>query len=114
VTICSGYSLTPTVGCSANFQGAGASAASSSTAPVQATARRLEKILGLDSAKGSGGNSAKAGADRKNTPVKTGGKDQKGNAEKPKAESPSQPAPAGKGTTGGDGLVDYLLGGAGQ
>jgi phospholipid/cholesterol/gamma-HCH transport system substrate-binding protein len=121
VTICSGYSLTPTVGCSANFQGAGASAASSSTAPVQATSRRLAKILGLESGKSSQGNAdkAKAGADKNSTPVKSGGKDTNGGDAKPKSESPSRPAPqpapaAGKGTTGDDGLVDYLLGGAGQ
>jgi ABC-type transporter Mla subunit MlaD len=121
VTICSGYSLTPTVGCSANFQGA-SSASASSTAPVKATARRLAKILGLDSGKG-GSKKAKAGsgAAQQNVSSKGSSKDTtSGDAKaKPKEQAPSKPLPqpspaAGKGTTGGDGLVDYLLGGAGQ
>src|SRR4029453_7065757 len=70
VRICSGYSITPTAGCSANFQQPGASAASGSTAPVQATARRLAKILGLDSGKGSGKTADKA-HQNESTPVKT-------------------------------------------
>jgi hypothetical protein len=126
VTICSGYSITPTVGCSANFQGAGASSASSSTASVQATSRRLAKILGLDPDKGgqdkssgSGSGSGNGGGVRHESAPLNGKGASGGGESKPKASSPSQPPPktppaAGQGDGNGDGLVDYLLGGAGK
>jgi ABC-type transporter Mla subunit MlaD len=51
VTICSGYAITPTSGCSANFAPAGASSASGATArssaSTRATTRGLLDLLGL-------------------------------------------------------------------
>ena len=47
VTICSGYALTPTAGCSANFQAASSSSAASSSAAPKATASGLLDLLGL-------------------------------------------------------------------
>jgi ABC-type transporter Mla subunit MlaD len=123
VTICSGYAITPTVGCSANFQRA-SSAAASSRAPVRATSRRLARLLGYDlkrdrakakkdsrTADGDGGGEeapkAPAGKEKAPTEAET----------EAKAESPSRPAPkrppaAGREDGGsGDALLDYLLGG---
>jgi ABC-type transporter Mla subunit MlaD len=123
VTICSGYTITPTVGCSANFQSASASGAATSRAPVQATSRRLMRILGLDPDKGGNKrNEAKSGSRdtgvRHESNPSGSGAGSGGEQPKAKAESPSRPAPknppaAGNGENG-DGLVDYLLGGAGQ
>jgi ABC-type transporter Mla subunit MlaD len=97
VTICSGYSITPTVGCSANFQGA-SSAAASSRAPVKATARRLARLLG---------------AGRKS---KTGTRDKRARKPTAEAKSPSKPAPerapSAQHEQKGDGLMNYLLGGS--
>jgi phospholipid/cholesterol/gamma-HCH transport system substrate-binding protein len=97
VTICSGYSITPTVGCSANFQGASSSAASS-RASVKATSRRLARLIG------AGPKAKKPTGDRR--------------ARKPaaKAKSPSrtapQRAPSAQHEQKGDGLMNYLLGGS--
>jgi phospholipid/cholesterol/gamma-HCH transport system substrate-binding protein len=96
VTICSGYVITPTVGCSANFQGA-SSAAASSRASVSTTARRLTRLIGA-------GRKPKKGA--KNT-----------RAGKPAAKAPSPGKPAPKRPPSieheqkSDSLMNYLLGG---
>jgi phospholipid/cholesterol/gamma-HCH transport system substrate-binding protein len=96
VTICSGYSITPTVGCSANFQGASSSAASS-RASVSATARRLTRLIG---------------GDRK---PKKDAKDTRVDKHAAKTPSASKPAPERPSSTHheqkGDGLMNYLLGG---
>ena len=108
VTICSGYALTPTIGCPANFQGSVASAASS-RAPVKATATRLARILGLKGKKKS--------AEPKNALTGTsGGSGDKGaNAKLPPASKPS-PNAAPQADQGQPqqqgGLFDYLLGGS--
>jgi ABC-type transporter Mla subunit MlaD len=126
VTICSGYAITPTVGCSANFQAASSSSngtASSSAAP-RATASGLMKLLGLgdkpkskpDSrSRGSstdGGSSGGSAAPDTSTPAS----DQAPAANQPAGDqAPNESQKPSTGSVPGDGsdpLVDYLLGGA--
>jgi phospholipid/cholesterol/gamma-HCH transport system substrate-binding protein len=122
VTICSGYAITPTIGCSANFQSADTSSASSaatSRAKASTVARRLARLI-------SGGevSSSKDKSKGDSTNVSSGGGSDKGTSgaeagatheARPKAQSPSQPAP--KRPSGveqqnpGDPMLDYLLGG---
>jgi phospholipid/cholesterol/gamma-HCH transport system substrate-binding protein len=117
VTICSGYAITPTIGCSANFQSAGSSSASSaatSRASGATVARRLARLI-------SGGDvTGKSKSDSRKKSSAGSGSDQNtsGGATheaRPKAQSPSQPAP--KRPPGvqqqnpGDPMLDYLLGG---
>lgn len=98
VTICSGYSITPTVGCSANFQGA-SSATASSRASVSATARRLSRLIG----RSRGSSKKRAGHTRASKP-----------AAKRHSTSKRTPqrAPTVQHEQSGDGLMNYLLGGS--
>jgi phospholipid/cholesterol/gamma-HCH transport system substrate-binding protein len=95
VTICSGYAITPTVGCSANFQGA-SSAAASSRASVSATSRRLARLIGAGRKSKKSGK--KASADK---PAKA-----------PRSRKPAARAPSAQHEQRGDGLMNYLLGGS--
>jgi phospholipid/cholesterol/gamma-HCH transport system substrate-binding protein len=99
VTICSGYALTPTVGCSANFQGA-SSASASSRASVRATARKLSRLL-ADRSRGK----AKGGGH----PASTGSN---GSAKRRGARKPAPGKPSAQHEQNGDGLMNYLLGGS--
>jgi phospholipid/cholesterol/gamma-HCH transport system substrate-binding protein len=122
VTICSGYSITPTIGCPANFiHSSSASAASSasdatSTASISSTARRLTKLLGGDrKRKRSRHDAGILDASTKSGGKQTGaGSSPTGAA--PNASSPSQPAakrpPAAGQGAGGDPVLNYLLGGS--
>jgi phospholipid/cholesterol/gamma-HCH transport system substrate-binding protein len=94
VTICSGYAITPTVGCSANFQGASSSAASS-RASVSATARRLGRLLGPKSKPRKGDRNTRASIPA----VKA-----------PRSSKPEQ-GPSIRHEQKDDGLMNYLLGG---
>jgi phospholipid/cholesterol/gamma-HCH transport system substrate-binding protein len=98
VTICSGYSLTPTVGCSANFQGASSSAASS-RASVSATARRLTRLLGT----------ARGSKTRRSSTAQTSKPATKAQPERKRAP---QRTPTLQHEQDGDGLMNYLLGGS--
>jgi phospholipid/cholesterol/gamma-HCH transport system substrate-binding protein len=114
VTICSGYAITPTVGCSANFQSASSSAASSS-ASIASISRQLIKLIGDDRKRKHAG---KAGAARTGGAQTQPVSDPSSGDAAPKATSPSAPAPQRspsiQAAPGGsdDGLLDYLLGGA--
>jgi phospholipid/cholesterol/gamma-HCH transport system substrate-binding protein len=139
VTVCSGYSITPTVGCSANFAGsAEGSAAASSRGDVGVIARRLIKAIGGRKRTTRSGKRRKAevrrSRDRRATERRTaagGGSASpqeapsasspsapSPSAPSPSAPSPSGPAPArapsidGKPAGEGDPVLDYLLGGS--
>jgi ABC-type transporter Mla subunit MlaD len=115
VTICSGYAITPTVGCSANFtSGSAASAGSSSAATSRATissiSRGLVRLLGTSPKKHKRSHH-RFGSTKK---VST-----KGGASKPAPPSPvpAKPAPATTTQPQGDQppaprdpLLNYLLG----
>jgi ABC-type transporter Mla subunit MlaD len=133
VTICSGYAITPTVGCSANFQAASSSsnAAATSNGSARAVASGLMDLLGLDdkpksrsksgsrgtrdsgsSDSGSGGSgSGGSGATQPSAPA-----EQTAPADAPPAEQPAtetqQPGVGTPPGDSGDPVVDYLLGGA--
>jgi ABC-type transporter Mla subunit MlaD len=131
VTICSGYAITPTSGCSANFaaatssSNATASAARSSASPAAVT-RGLLGLLGIsDKPKRKGGDRRASeggaqdrgatddGAAEKGTTGgqgTTGATGPTGNSEQPSAER--KPGVGNVPGDGGDPLVDYLLGGA--
>lgn len=120
VTICSGYTVTPTIGCSANFGGGEASssskarAATASGSPASVT-KGLIKLLGLSKHKPRHDS-----IDRKRELVSRP-EEAKGGAPRqppaqPKAQSPSVAAPARPPSVdaggNGDPLLDYLLGGS--
>jgi phospholipid/cholesterol/gamma-HCH transport system substrate-binding protein len=125
VTVCSGYTATPTVGCSANFARAeSSSAGASSSASTRKIARRLISLVAPDRARRSG----KRRAQRAERAHARGGGARRtagsapanpGAQAKPTAPSPSQPAPQpppsiqGGPRDGNDPLLDYLLGGGG-
>jgi ABC-type transporter Mla subunit MlaD len=128
VTICSGYALTPTTGCSANFQSASSSSTATSSASPRAVASGLLDLLGLGEKPRSSGKGKRSGGSS-NGGGSSGGSG--GPADPaPSAPATEQPAPAGAQPTeqpaaetqaqgvgsvpgdGGDPLVDYLLGGA--
>jgi ABC-type transporter Mla subunit MlaD len=132
VTICSGYSLTPTIGCSANFQGGSASAAASSTAPQKAIASTLIKMLGgspqhhrkrksnRTRSKSKSKSKSKSQPTRTagdTTPKPTGpsgpsgttGPSQGTTSPSPGTPAPTSPATVEKGS--GDPLLEYYLGG---
>ncbi len=117
VTICSGYSITPTIGCSANFQTAGSSSASSaatSNASASTVARRLARMI-------SGGDVSGRSKSKQKSSSSTGSESAGGapgtaaHEPRPQAQSPSQPAPQRspgiKQQNPGDPMLDYLLGG---
>ncbi len=117
VTICSGYALTPTIGCSANFQSGSSSSAgaagSSSRASASTITRRLVRLLGggqrkqrkrEDAGKGSDGSGEKALGQQNEAPAKA-------KAPSPSAPAPPQPSSVEKQQGDKDPLVDYLLGG---
>jgi hypothetical protein len=124
VTICSGYTVTPTIGCSANFAGGEASASSKARAatasgsPASVT-KGLIKLLGLSKHRARHHSSDRRhelvsrpegakGRGPKQTPAQP--------KAQPKAQSPSVPAPARPPSVDqgqkGDPLLDYLLGGS--
>jgi hypothetical protein len=127
VTICSGYAITPTVGCSANFQAASSSAnsAATSNASPRAVASGLMDLLGLgdepksdrkprdrgstgrDSSGGSGGSAAPVSDAPAEQPAPAG-------AQPPEDQAGAEAQPGVGSAPGdsGDPLVDYLLGGA--
>jgi ABC-type transporter Mla subunit MlaD len=116
VTTCSGYAITPTVGCSANFQSAGSSSATAtSSAAPRATASRLIDLLGLSdkpkSKKKKGGAKQESSTGTGSATTGTGSD----RAAKPTNTPPDNNQQPGVGDVAGDGsdpLVDYLLGGA--
>jgi phospholipid/cholesterol/gamma-HCH transport system substrate-binding protein len=127
VTICSGYTITKTIGCPANFiEGSSASASSSaaatSTASISSTARQLVRLLagpekqqpkktGAGTSKGDGTRTvAERTGDGGAANGAAGGEVSK---PAPKAESPSTtPDSPPAAQQGQDGLLDYLLGGS--
>jgi phospholipid/cholesterol/gamma-HCH transport system substrate-binding protein len=115
VTICSGYALTPTTGCSANFQSASSSSSTSSSAAPRATASGLMDLLGLSGKPKSKtrDNGPKQESASKPDVGPAGG--ESGGTAKPAPETPADNQRPGVGDVAGDGsdpLVDYLLGGA--
>lgn len=115
VTICSGYAITPTAGCSANFQSASSSSSARSSAAPRATAGGLLDLLGLSAkpkSKKKGG--AKDESASKPEAGTTGG--ESGRTAKPAPKTPpdnsQQPGVGDVAGDGSDPLVDYLLGGA--
>jgi ABC-type transporter Mla subunit MlaD len=110
VTICSGYSITPTVGCSANFaEEEEASATATSRASARSTARGLIELLGLSEKPDSGrADGRRAGSERESR--SGGATPQKQSAPSEPTQPPSTPAPSP--TRGQDPVIDYLLGGA--
>jgi ABC-type transporter Mla subunit MlaD len=131
VTICSGYAITPTVGCSANFQSASGSSngtASSAAAP-RATASGLMDLLGLGdkpkskhhskdsgSSNDSGSSGGSASPDSTSPDTSTPASDQAPAANQPAGDqAPTDSQKPSTGNVPGDGsdpLVDYLLGSA--
>jgi phospholipid/cholesterol/gamma-HCH transport system substrate-binding protein len=115
VTICSGYALTPTVGCSANFQSA-SSASASSRASVSSISRRLVKLLGAAAKQKAERDRSQGGGEPSGTTGDSGANGTPKSEDKPKAESPSQPPakqkPSVEQNGQRDALIDYLLGGA--
>lgn len=130
VTVCSGYTVTPTVGCSANFadvESAGAARASragaTSSAGIPTIAKRvIDLVAGPDRARRSGkrraGKAERAPArDRARRaapsgPASNGG--QEAAAPSPSAPAPQRPPSIQSGPGGGkDPVLDYLLGGQG-
>jgi phospholipid/cholesterol/gamma-HCH transport system substrate-binding protein len=127
VTVCSGYAITPTVGCSANFQAASASSTATSSASPRAVASGLIDLLGLGdrprsngkskrSGGGSGGDGSGAGSGGSASPAPSApATEQPAPADGQPTEQPAAGAQPGVGSVPGDGgdpLVDYLLGGA--
>jgi phospholipid/cholesterol/gamma-HCH transport system substrate-binding protein len=123
VTVCSGYTATPTVGCSANFTGEAesASASATSSASTRTVARRLINLIaGPDRARQSrkrqAGSAERARA-RVGTERSAGSERASSDRqEKPAAPSPSAPAPRRPPSIqsgprdSNDPLLDYLLG----
>src|SRR5439155_14170885 len=104
VTICSGYAITPTVGCSAKFAGGSSSAATSSSAG--STRRLLDAIVGPQrkshrTQKTSSG-SARTRPASGQVPAQPSPKPSSG-ASSPAAPAPKRPPSADKGQ-GGDAL----------
>jgi ABC-type transporter Mla subunit MlaD len=127
VTICSGYAITPTVGCPANFQSASASSTATSSASPRATASGLLDLLVLgdkprsSAREKSGGGSSRSASGGSAAPAPSAPAtdqspaDSQPVAEQPAAEQPPAETPPGAGNVPGDGsdpVVDYLLGGA--
>ena len=117
VTICSGYSITPTIGCSANFQSAGSSSASSaatSNASASMVARRLARMISGGDVSGKS-NSKQKSSSSAGSESAGGTSDTAAHEPRPQAQSPSQPAPKRdpgiKQQNPGDPMLDYLLGG---
>jgi hypothetical protein len=123
VTVCSGYTATPTVGCSANFTGEAesASASATSSASTRTVARRLINLIaGPDRARQSRkrrAGSAKRARARVGTERSTGSERASSDRqEKPAAPSPSAPPPRRPPSIqsgprdSNDPLLDYLLG----
>jgi ABC-type transporter Mla subunit MlaD len=116
VTICSGYAITPTVGCSANFSGASTSSAASSRASIASISRRLINLLGTPkrdrhrSARKPAAETQKAPSGGSSVP------DRAPTAKPPSPPSapaaPEQPPPGGNAPQTTDPVVDYLLGDA--
>ena len=113
VTICSGYAITPTSGCSANFAGGTSSVRATSSASPKSTARGLVDLLGLSRKTGHKRTKTarkdeakqKAASDEKSS----GARHESGGTAAPPASAPTVGNVPGD---GGDPLVDYLLGGA--
>lgn len=116
VTICSGYAISPTVGCSANFAGASAATAnaSSSRASIASISRALIKLLGTSPKKKHKRSHHTSSGGTAKTVTTNGG------TSKPKPApatdtkpAPSAPAPA-QPQSGApqprDPLLNYLLG----
>jgi phospholipid/cholesterol/gamma-HCH transport system substrate-binding protein len=115
VTICSGYAITPTTGCSANFQAASSSSAATSSAAPGATASRLIDLLGLSAKpkakKKDSGARKHENASRRDAKPADG---ESGSTATPAPKTPPDNQQPGVGDVAGDGsdpLVDYLLGG---
>jgi ABC-type transporter Mla subunit MlaD len=115
VTVCSGYSITPTVGCSANFAGGSSSSATASASVGSMASRLIDAIVGrpkqrrAQSKQGSS-NDAKTQPALQTAPAPAPASGPTG----PAAQSPSKPAPKRAPTVNSgkdDPLLDYLLGG---
>jgi phospholipid/cholesterol/gamma-HCH transport system substrate-binding protein len=121
VTVCSGYTVTPTVGCSANFAGAeSASAAATSRASISSVARRLVKVLSPDRARRS--RKRRARSDERapaRSRAERSAPRKPARQEKAVAPSPGAPAPQrppsiqSEPRDSNDPLLDYLLGAGG-
>ena len=110
VTICSGYAITPTVGCSAKFAGGSSSAATTSSAG--STRRLLDAIVGPQHKRRQKTSSGSAGTQpaSQKAPAQPSPQPKQG-ASSPTATAPKAPPSAGNGK-GGDALLNYLLGGS--
>jgi ABC-type transporter Mla subunit MlaD len=123
VTICSGYAITKTIGCPANFiegssSSASTNAAATSSASISSVARGLVQLLGgprKDKPSNSGAGTRR-GDDSRTVAERRAGSAPDGEASKPapQAQPPSKAAPESPPAPpqGQDGMLDYLLGGS--
>jgi phospholipid/cholesterol/gamma-HCH transport system substrate-binding protein len=115
VTICSGYAISPTVGCSANFSGASAARAATSRASISSISRGLIKMLGSPPKQKHKRSHHKSSRDTTKKVSTNGGtsKPAPAPAPAPAKPAPSTPAPA-QPQSGSevprDPLLNYLLG----